>query len=57
MISVILDIDVDLTQEAGGYPLFVKGKIVGGIGAGGGTEEQDYRIAEYVVSVFEELTK
>ena len=38
------------------YPLFVNGKIAGGIGVGGGTEEQDCTIAEYVVSVFEELT-
>ncbi len=40
---------------AGGYPLFADGKIAGGIGVGGGTEEQDCAIAEYVVSVFEEL--
>ena len=49
--------DARITLVAGGYPLFVKGKIVGGIGVGGGTEEQDCTIAEYVVSVFEELTK
>ena len=41
----------------GGYPLFADGKIAGGIGVGGGTEEQDCAIAEYAVSVFEELTK
>lgn len=44
-----------ITLVAGGYPLFVDGKIAGGIGIGGGTEEQDCRIAEYVVSVFESL--
>lgn len=49
--------DSRITLVAGGYPLFVNGKIVGGIGVGGGTEEQDCAIAEYVVSVFEELTK
>lgn len=49
--------DSRITLVAGGYPLFVNGKIVGGIGVGGGTEEQDCVIAEYVVSVFEELTK
>ena len=49
--------DPRITLVAGGYPLFVKGKIAGGIGVGGGTEEQDCTIAEYVVSVFEELTK
>lgn len=48
--------DPKITLVAGGYPLFVDGKIAGGIGIGGGTEEQDCRIAEYVVSVFESLT-
>lgn len=49
--------DPRITLVAGGYPLFVNGRIAGGIGVGGGTEEQDCTIAEYVVSVFEELTK
>lgn len=49
--------DPRITLVAGGYPLFVNGKIAGGIGVGGGTEEQDCAIAEYVVSVFEEMTK
>ncbi len=49
--------DPKITLVSGGYPLFVNGKITGGIGVGGGTEEQDCNIAEYVVSVFEELTK
>lgn len=45
--------DSRITLVAGGYPLLVNGKIAGGIGVGGGTEEQDCEIAEYVVSVFE----
>lgn len=48
--------DPRITLVAGGYPLFADRKIVGGIGVGGGTEEQDCKIAEYVVSVFEKLT-
>lgn len=47
--------DPKITLVAGGYPLFVNGKIAGGIGVGGGSEEQDCEIAEYVVSVFEKL--
>ena len=47
--------DPRITLVAGGYPLFVNGKIAGGIGVSGGTEEQDCKIAEYVVSVFEKL--
>lgn len=49
--------DPRITLVAGGYPLFVKGRIAGGIGVGGGTQEQDCAIAEYVVSVFHEMTK
>ena len=49
--------DARITLVAGGYPLFANGKIAGGIGVGGGTEEQDCKIAEYVVSVFEELAR
>jgi len=47
--------DPRITLVAGGYPLFVKGKIAGGIGVGGGTEEQDCAVAEYVLSVFDKL--
>ena len=49
--------DPRITLVAGGYPLFLNGKIAGGIGVGGGTEAQDCTIAEYVVSVFEDLTR
>lgn len=49
--------DSHITLVAGGYPLFVNGKIAGAVGVGGGTEAQDCEIAEYVVSVFEEWTK
>lgn len=49
--------DPKITLVASGYPLFCNGKIVGGIGVGGGSEQEDCEIAEYVVSVFEELTK
>jgi uncharacterized protein GlcG (DUF336 family) len=47
--------DPRITLVSGGYPIFVNGKIAGGIGVGGGTEAQDCTVAEYVVSVFNEL--
>lgn len=47
--------DPRITLVSGGYPIFTQGKIAGGIGAGGGTEEQDCAVAEYVVSVFDEM--
>ena len=49
--------DSRITLVAGGYPLFVAGKIVGAIGVGGGTETQDCEIAEYVIEVFKKLSK
>lgn len=49
--------DPKITLVAGGYPLFADGKIAGGIGVGGGTEEQDCAIAEHVLSVYESLIK
>lgn len=49
--------DARITLVAGGYPLFVRGKIAGGIGVGGGTEEQDCAVAEYVLSVFKNLAE
>lgn len=49
--------DPKITLVAGGYPLFADGKIAGGIGVGGGTEEQDCAISEYVVSVFDKMAK
>lgn len=49
--------DSRITLVAGGYPLFVAGKIVGAIGVGGGTETQDSEIAEYVIEVFKKLSK
>ncbi len=45
--------DKRITLVAGGYPLFKNGKIVGGIGVGGGTEAEDCAIAEAVVAAFE----
>ncbi len=47
--------DHKITLVAGGYPLFVNGKIVGSIGVGGGTEQQDCEIAEYILKEFEKL--
>lgn len=49
--------DPKSTLVSGGYPLFCHGKIAGGIGVGGGTEAQDCAIAEYVLAVFNELTR
>ena len=41
----------------GGDPLVLGGKIVGGIGVSGGTEEQDTELSAYGATVFEEIWK
>lgn len=46
-----------ITLVASGYPLFVNGKIAGGIGVRGGSEEEHRTIAEHVIAVFDQLNK
>ena len=41
----------------GGVPLKVNGKIVGGLGVSGGSEEQDTYLADFGGKVFDELVK
>ena len=41
----------------GGVPLKVNGKVIGGLGVSGGSEEQDTYLAEYGEKVFDELIK
>lgn len=41
-------------RVTGGFPLFSNGRLVCGIGVGGGTEDEDRQIGEFVVRVFEE---
>lgn len=49
--------DSRLTLVPGGLPLFADGRIVGAIGVGGGTKEQDMEIAEFIVAKFNGLMK
>lgn len=41
----------------GGVPLKINGKVIGGLGVSGGSEEQDMFLAEYGESVFNEIIK
>lgn len=36
----------NLTNIAGGYPIKIDGKVVGGFGVAGGTVEQDAEVAQ-----------
>lgn len=47
--------DPRIVFVAGGFPLSVGGKVVGGIGIGGGSEAQDMEIGERVVEVFNKI--
>lgn len=46
-----------ITLVPGGVPLFHNGKIIGAIGVGGGTKDQDLEIVNYVVAKFEEIER
>ena len=45
--------DGRMTNLLGGLPLVVHGHVVGGIGVGSGTGEQDLEIAKAAVAIFE----
>jgi uncharacterized protein GlcG (DUF336 family) len=43
-----------ITVFVGGYPIFVDGKVVGGIGVSGGNGEQDIAVCEAAINAFAE---
>ena len=45
----------NLVAFGGGVPLKKNGRIVGGLGISGGTDEEDQDVAEYGLKVFDEL--
>lgn len=47
--------DGQIVIFGGGVPLKHNGKIIGGLGVSGGSEEQDTYLAEYGASIFEEV--
>lgn len=49
--------DPKITVVTGGYPLIVNGKVIGAIGVGGGTENQDREIGDYIVKIFQDSIK
>lgn len=49
--------DKRITLVPGGIPLFVDGKIVGAIGVGGGSKDQDMEIARHVCAIFDDLVR
>ncbi len=49
--------DGQIVIFGGGVPLKAGGKIIGGLGVSGGSEEQDTYLAEYGESIFDELIK
>lgn len=46
-----------LTVFVGGYPIYVDGEVVGGIGVSGGNGEQDIACCEAGIAAFEEYLK
>lgn len=48
--------DSRITLVPGGVPLTVGGRIVGAIGVGGGTKEQDLEIVRFILQKFQDIT-
>lgn len=48
--------DHRITLVPGGVPLIAEGCVVGAIGVGGGSKEQDLEIANFVIDIFKKLT-
>lgn len=53
----LANLDSKILPVAGGFPLLIDGKCVGGIGVGGGMGDQDSQIATHVLEQFEALVK
>ena len=49
--------DGQIVIFGGGVPLKINGKIVGGLGVSGGSEDQDTYLADFGGKVFDELVK
>jgi uncharacterized protein GlcG (DUF336 family) len=49
--------DPNIVVFGGGFPLFINGKLVGGIGISGGTVPEDEQIGRQVVAEFEKFFK
>jgi uncharacterized protein GlcG (DUF336 family) len=41
-----------ITVFVGGYPIYVDGKVVGGIGVSGGNGKQDIAVCEHAIQAF-----
>lgn len=46
-----------ITVFVGGYPIYVDGQVVGGIGVSGGNGEQDIAVCEAAIKAFAEYMK
>lgn len=50
-------LDDNFTVMEGGLPIFINGKVVGGIGVGGAHSSQDTKIAKVALDVLEKIIK
>jgi len=49
-LKLALATDGEVTNLKGGLPVIVDGKLIGGIGVGSGTGDQDYEVANFALS-------
>lgn len=53
VLSMQIRMDGEFTNVLGGFPVIVKGQVIGGIGAGGATQEQDAEIAQAALAALD----
>lgn len=53
VLSMQIRMDGEFTNVRGGFPIIVHGQVIGGIGAGGATQEEDADIAQAALSAFD----
>ncbi|MCC2098400.1 MAG: heme-binding protein [Hyphomicrobiales bacterium] len=46
VLSMQIRMDGEFTNVRGGFPIVVEGQVIGGVGAGGATQDQDVAIAQ-----------
>ena len=53
VLSMQIRMDGEFTNVRGGFPIIVHGQVIGGIGAGGATQDEDADIAKAALSAFD----
>lgn len=53
VLSMQIRMDGEFTNVRGGFPIVVRGQVIGGIGAGGATQDEDVDVARAALAAFD----